>query len=163
MASQSEKCPGCGAVFEAVDGPTHRYMISSPACWRAYGELLAAEYSTPALMATHRLSVDAYAVQHPGGQSRQAIQSVGLHLARLLVQLDRPMPPRETNDVMLEFGRRKHTLQYLGPPNSFDFTMADVAPHIGAETHGETVRYWAQSALSSWREHHAYIEAWIGN
>ena len=162
MKTQTNKCSGCGAVFEEIDGPTHRYMISSPACWQAFGKLLAAEYSAPALMATHRLSVDAYAVQHPGGHSRQAIQSVGLHLARLLIQLDRPLAPQETNEVMLKFGRRKKTLQYLAPPASFDFTIADVVPHIGAQTHSETVRYWAQSACASWRDHHPYIQAWIG-
>ncbi|MDZ7628938.1 MAG: DUF5946 family protein [Parvularculaceae bacterium] len=44
----------------------------------------------------HRLSVDAYAVQHPGGASRQAIQSVGLHLARLYIQLEHPHTPKES-------------------------------------------------------------------
>lgn len=82
-------CPGCGARFPAFDGPVHEYMESSAGCWRAFGEVLAREYGNPKLLAIHRLSIDAYAVQHPGGASRQAVQSVGVHLARLCLFLER--------------------------------------------------------------------------
>ena len=80
-------CPGCGALFEERAGPTHRYMESSPACWAAYGEVLAREYSDQAFYAVHRMSVDTYAVQHPGQPSPQTIQSVAVHLIRLCLQL----------------------------------------------------------------------------
>lgn len=70
-------CPGCGVRLPESDGPVHAYLESSPACWAAYGQVLAREYGTPALMDVHRLSVDACAVQHPGGHSRQAIRTVG--------------------------------------------------------------------------------------
>lgn len=82
-----ERCPGCGVELPAFAGPVHRYMESSPSCWVAYGEVLARECSDPALMAAHRLTVDAYAVQHPGRPSPQSIQSVALHLISLCVVL----------------------------------------------------------------------------
>ncbi len=119
------------------------------------------EFSSEDLMPTHRLSVDTYAVQHPGDGSRQAIQSVGLHLARLMVQLDTPMPPRETNDVMLRLGPRKATLQRLERPEMFSMTIADVAPFAGSDAHAETVRAWAQSAWDDWHQHHDYIKNWL--
>ena len=75
-----EACLGCGAPFPCRDGPIHPYMESSSAYWAAYGEALARECSDPTPVATHRLSVDAYAVQHPGGSSRQSNQSVVVHL-----------------------------------------------------------------------------------
>lgn len=56
------KCMGCGGVFAEIQGPTHRYLESSPGCWAAYGEVLAREYSDPAYFQVHRLTVDAYAV-----------------------------------------------------------------------------------------------------
>lgn len=120
-----ERCPGCGGLFTPVNGPTHRYMISSPGCWERYGELLAREYSDPALMVTHRLSVDTYAVQHPGDLSRRAIQSVGLHLARLMLQIDHPLPPAETNEVMLGHGKHKASLPPLSPPAAYMVTVCD--------------------------------------
>lgn len=38
-------CIGCGAMFADQEGPTHRYMESSPGCWAVYGEVVAREYS----------------------------------------------------------------------------------------------------------------------
>jgi hypothetical protein len=139
----------------------HAYMTSSPACWAAFGRVLEAEYSLPHLMPVHRLSVDAYAVQHPGDPAdRRAVQSVGLHLARLWRQLERPTPPAETNAVMQDFAARKATLVYLPPPHRFSMTIADVAPHAGSSAHGEKALAWARAAWADWSAHHAYIRAW---
>ena len=33
-----EPCPGCQAPLPALDGPTHRYIGASPACWAIYAE-----------------------------------------------------------------------------------------------------------------------------
>lgn len=160
MASASERCIGCGGLFSPVEGPIHDYMESSPACWRAFGVLLAAEYSAPELLPVHRLSVDTYAVQHPGGESRQAIQSVGLHLARLLVQIENPRPPKETNDVMRRFAGRKASLKRLTPPKEFSMTIADVAPFVGGPLHAQKTRDWARAAWEDWREAHEYVREW---
>jgi hypothetical protein len=135
-------------------------MESSPACWRVFGDVLAAEYSTPELLPVHRLSVDTYAVQHPGGASRQAIQSVGLHLARLYLQLEHPRPPKETKEVMRAFAGRKSSLERLTPPEKFSMTLADVAPFVGAPSHAEKVSEWAHAAWNDWRGAHDYIKRW---
>src|ERR1700688_1721358 len=60
------RCIGCQAEFARIDGPTHEYVLSSPGCWAAYGEVLAREYRDYRLARLHRLTVDTYAVQHPG-------------------------------------------------------------------------------------------------
>lgn len=136
-----------------IDGPTHNYMEGSAACFELFTQILAWEYSDPALLPTHRMTVDAYAVQHPGrGATRQQIQSVGLHLARLGLQLGAPLPPKETNDVMLGLGKHKHTLDYLEPPERFTMTVANVAPFAGSSRHSDKVREWA--------DHHSYIRSW---
>lgn len=161
MSGRVTACPGCGARLPDFDGPVHDYMESSPACWRAFGDLLAAEYAAPELMPIHRLSVDTYAVQHPGGDSRPAIQSVGLHLARLLRFLENPTPPKETNEIMKGFAARKAEFVKLEPPATFSMTIADVAPFAGGPSHAEKVEAWARSALHDWRAHHAYIRRFI--
>ena len=155
-------CPGCGVLLEDVDGPTHDYMLSTPACWKLFGKLLAAEYESAVLMEVHRLTVDTYAVQHPGDGSRRAIQSVGLHLARLSVQLETPRSPKETNDTMTRFAGRKKSFIELDPPKHFSMTIADVAPFAGSDTHAQKVQEWARSAWNDWREHHDYILDWAG-
>lgn len=157
---QLERCVGCGAMFRPESGPVHRYMDSSPACWAAFGRILAAEYSNPELMKVHRLSVDTFAVQHPGSGSRQAIQSVGLHLARLHFQLERSPEPAQANAFMLRVAARKHTLPRLSPPPHFAITTAEVAPVAGTEDHAALVRQWAQSAWQSWAHAHHFIKTW---
>ena len=155
------QCPGCGASFEEIDGPVHGYMDGTPACFAFFNQVLACEYSDPALLSTHRLSVDTYAVQHPGrARTTQQIQSVGLHLARLGLQLDRPIPPKETNDVMLGLGRHKHSLEYIDPPSRFQMTVADVVGYAGSSEHSNKVREWARSTWEDWSDHHNYIMNW---
>lgn len=155
-------CDGCGAHYSALDGPIHAYMSSSPACFAAFNTLLAAEYSAVELKQTHRLTVDTWAVQHSGDRGeRRAIQSVGLHLARLMLQLEYERPPAETNAVMLDFSRHKSSLVRLAPPEAFTLTAADVAPFAGSTTHRQRVRAWAAATWSDWTEHHAYIREWV--
>ncbi|MCP5049599.1 MAG: hypothetical protein GY940_20685 [bacterium] len=65
MTSVIEKnmapCFSCGAPVPEIEGPVHRYMDSSPGCWKIFGEVLAREYSNAAYARYHRLTVDAYA------------------------------------------------------------------------------------------------------
>jgi hypothetical protein len=136
-------------------------MEATPACFALFNQILASEYSDTALLPTHRLSVDTYAVQHPGQvRTRQRIQSVGLHLARLGLQLDRPSPPQETNDVMLGLGKQKQTLEYIERPTRFQMAVADVADFAGTSEHSSKVRAWAMSTWEDWSDHHDYIMNW---
>jgi hypothetical protein len=155
------KCPGCGGEFPDIDGPVHRYMESSAGCWAVYGEVLAREYLDPALLGIHRLTVDTYAVQHPGKPSRQSIQSVCMHLVRLKLQLERGLGPREANDAMLALGRHKREFVWLDPPASRgDLTVIEVRACPDRRQHEASVRKWARSALSAWAVHDAAIERW---
>jgi len=96
-------CPGCGALFPEHDGPTHRYIGASAGCWALFscwgasGETdvagLVAQSKIPdgpvAVPTPADTSIieslwgDAYGVQHHGGDSPQAIQSVAVHLLDL--------------------------------------------------------------------------------
>ena len=88
MGSPLVPCPDCGARFPALDGPTHAYLGGSPACWAAFGELGAREL-TLGIPGPARLSVHAYAVQHPGSPGRRQAQSVDVHLMVLGAVLER--------------------------------------------------------------------------
>ena len=164
VAEATFPCPGCGAEFAAFDGPVHEYMESSPGCWRAFGEVLAREYGDPDLFAVHRLTVDAYAVQHPGGESRQAIQSVGVHLVRLCLFLEQDLSPDEANAAMLRAGRTKASMFKLPRPQSLGtVTVADVLATDSKEAHARTVRQWAGSAWQAWEASHEIIRRWAGS
>jgi len=158
--SNFQVCPGCGSRLPASDGPVHAYMTSTPACWAAFNEVLAREYSTPGLMAIHRLSVDAWAVQHPGDGSRRAIQSVGLHLSRLMVQLEDGLSGEAANAAMLAFAARKSELPELPPRPRYTMTVADVVDAVEIDSHREAVQRWAESAWRDWADQHAFIRQW---
>lgn len=156
------KCIGCGSILPEQEGPVHAYMHSSPACFAAFGRLLASEYSSEELLPVHRLTVDTWALQHPGSDGdRRAIQSVGLHLARLYLQLHAARPPKEINAVMLDFSKAKHTLVHLAPPPSFRMTVADIAGAAGSGAHASNVRAWAGATWQDYAHHHAYICDWV--
>ena len=143
-------CPGCGAAFPAVDGPTHAYMLSSPGCWRAYGDLLAREYGDPALFAAaHRLTVDAFALQHPGDpDDRRAVRSVWLHHASLLLVLEDGRPFAAGTAAMQRLAGGD-----FGPleprPTGFAVTLEHVAQASIAD-HPRAVRRWAEAAFQAW-------------
>ena len=156
------KCFSCGGEFPDIEGATHRYMRSSPGCWAVYGEVLAREYGNPGYFGVHRLTVDAYAVQHPGSTDRQSLQSVGLHLVRLCLFLEHGLQEARANEAMLEASKNKRDFVWLKPPETFgELTAADVAKAGDAVEHKRLVRAWAQSAWNAWSDHHATIKAWL--
>ena len=103
QTSALSPCPGCGALFPPHDGPTHRDLGASAGCWALFSwsvvsgrtdvtELLARsripENRAPIPARSDSPSIeplwgDAYGVQHHGGSSPQAIQSVAVHLLDL--------------------------------------------------------------------------------
>ena len=155
-------CVGCGGLVPKMDGPTHRYMESSPGCWHLYGELLAHHYSDPSFAPLHRLAADCYAVQHPGRPSPQSIQSVCIHLISLCLVVERSSPAAYFERIMDEVIRSKSQFFWLTPPQSPGaVTVADVAKSVGQPRYEELVRAWAASAWSAWADHHGTVREWI--
>ena len=154
-------CPGCGSRLDPVEGTTHAYMTSSPACWSAFNQVLEREYSNPALMEIHSLTVDTWAVQHPGDGSRRAIQSVGLHLARMLVQLEQGLSGKAAYAAMANFAARKTELPELPPRAAYSMTVADVADAVESEDHISAIHRWAETTWRDWSDQHDFIRDWV--
>lgn len=147
-----QRCFSCGGSYPASDGPTHRYMLSSPGCWAAYGTLLAREYQDTGLFAAvHRLTVDAYALQHPGDAAvGQARQSVWVHYAALHLAMEEALPPDAIPRVMQRLVGRP--FPDLPPfPATFATTLADVLRRPASE-HVHAVRDWAQASFAAWAD-----------
>jgi hypothetical protein len=152
----TECCVGCAAEFDAIEGPIHRYMTSSPACWACYGELLGGLAVQPALAESRIYCVDAYAVQHPGTPNPQAIQSVAVHLLNMYGYLVRGFPVTPPR-----LAGHKGAFRWLNPPAKpaartvRDMPIAGDAAAIGAAS-----RAWAEAAWAAWAGHHAQIAEW---
>jgi hypothetical protein len=160
-ATPTTPCIGCGGHVPLIEGPTHPYMESSPGCWQVYGQVLAREYSDAAFRPLHRLTVDSYAVQHPGRPSPQAIQSVCAHLISLFLVLEQGVSAAYVTRAIGEATSSKDKFRWLTPPVSFgEVTAADVALLATPREHEDGVRAWAESAWSAWSEHHPIVRGW---
>jgi hypothetical protein len=136
-------------------------MDASPGCWHVYGQVLSREYSYPAFGVMHRLTVDSYAVQHPGRPSAQAIQSVSVHLISLCLVLERGLAAAYATRVLGAATRTKERFFWITPPTSLgEVTVADVAEVATPLQHEERVRAWAHAAWYAWAEHHTTIRGW---
>jgi hypothetical protein len=152
------RCVGCGALVPATTGPTQRYMLSAPACWAMYGELVAVLFSDPAAASYRQWCVDAYAVQHPGEPNEQAIQSVAGHLLSLYATIELHAPAGASHRVLNRATSRKGEYAWLTPPSAFAMTVQDVL----ANRHqlSDASHRWACAAWEAWRPHHDQIRTW---
>lgn len=157
-----EACFGCGAVVPTIEGPTHDYMLSSPGCWAIYGEVLAREYQNPAYMARHRLTVDAYAVQHPGEPVAAARRSVLFHLISLCAVFERDTSLARATALLQRLGALGLDPDWLEPPrHRGDITVLNVFEAEGPEAHFKAVEGWARAAWEAWSPHHAHVRSWV--
>lgn len=142
-------------------GPIHRCMTSSPGCWAIHGEVLAREYGDATFAARHRLTVDAYSVQHPGTPGPQSIHSVALHLIGLYLVLEKGLSLDFATRALKPLSQQKGAFQWLKPPASMGaLTVAEVARAENRIAHVAAVDAWAASAWQAWGTHHDQVRIW---
>ncbi|MGH2393582.1 MAG: DUF5946 family protein [Candidatus Limnocylindria bacterium] len=145
------------AALTSVDGPTHRYIGASPACWDVYTRALAGDPPIGERRGA-ALVVDAYAAQHPGEASPQATQSVAVHLVVLHgVNLHGVSPADlialRTDAVAV--GRSQGGYPRLLPaPSEWELTIHDVVAAPAPDRPGIAGDY-VDSVLAAWSIHHA--------
>ena len=143
------------------DGPTHPYYGCSPACWARYGEVLAREFQDPAYFGLHQLTVDAYAVQHPGIPERRAIQSVALHLITLGMIVENRFDPGQGPRLHRRIVERPSFDWLDPPPMEGRMTVLDVVSAQRPREHQRLVRAWAEDVWQAWAPHHQVVRGWI--
>lgn len=131
----------------AYDG----YYNTSPECWAVYTEVLAAEFGNAPLFAqVHQLTVDTYAVQHPGGDHPD--KSIFVHLAGLHLVLDRGYAPMRVPPLLQELVRTVPEWPHFEtPPDLGPLTVLDVALAGSPEAHVQVVREWAGTLREAWK------------
>ena len=149
-------------MLPLTDGPTHPYLGASAACWALFGELLAREFGDPAYFRVHQLTVDTYAVQHPGEPERRSTQSVGLHLMTLCIFLERGADAATGPKLHQRIMAKPPEFHWLEPPLSQgDVTVGDVLAARSPDEHAERVRAWAQAVWDAWAPHHEVVRGWV--
>lgn len=155
-----DMCGGCGVALPVIEGPVHPYFDPSPACWALYGELLAEQYADPERMAYSQLFLDSYAMQHPGGKDRRAIQSVAVHGMTLCLFVEEGVDPA-LGTKLHKYMVTRPVFHWLEPPppDSDWLTVGDMRA-IEQIRRTEVYR-WAAGVWAAWKEHHDTIRGWI--
>lgn len=150
-----EPCPNCTALLPPHDGPTHRYIGASAACWALYSALNVGE---PPVAPTPyaSLMVDAYAAQHYGVPSPQAIQSVAVHLLTLYGVLEEGLAVEQAlwlRTRPLRDGKTaKHSrFHWLTPPDfTGSLTVADIVQATTPAERAVVTQRYVESVWSIW-------------
>lgn len=159
-----EPCPDCRAMLPKLDGPTHRYIGASAACWAMYSALGVGDppvQSAP----MNALLVDAYATQHHGVPSNQAIQSMAVHLLTLHGVLVRGRSPLEvfwlrTRGLRDGVAHKHERFRWLEPP-SFEacLTVADVVQEPTPEARAVMLAAYVEQVWTLWFKAHGNVIA----
>lgn len=154
-------CPGCGLIAADTDEAPPDKHGASPACWELYGTLLARSYGDPAYRHVHQMVVDAYAVQHPVGNTRREIQTVALCLMTLCLFIEDDVDPQHGPRLHKRMVANRPDFRWLEPPPLHDLmTVADVLAAEDAAEHERLVRAWALELWKAWTPHHPTIRLW---
>jgi hypothetical protein len=106
------------------------------------------------MLAAHAPAI--YLVVNGLSLGRRSIQSVGIHLVRLCLFLERGLTPEEANHAMLAAAKHKRQYIWLEPPQFLGaLTVADVEAAEGVDEHVAMVRDWASQMWRVWSPHHA--------
>jgi hypothetical protein len=144
-------------------------MTASPGCWRLYGELMADAHVNPTVPALQALSVDCYAVQHPGGAAddRRQRHSVAVHLIALCLHVDAGRPPQHVAGLRGRISKsalprlKLVDWPYLAPPTEHaSVTVADVRRAADTDVYPDVLEAWTRAAWTAWAAHHDTVRVW---
>jgi hypothetical protein len=173
-----ERCPGCVASFPRGDGAVHPYIGASAACWGLHAAVLAGAEPAAELLLTSTVApvrvppltphahagallLDAYAAQHHGTPSPQAIQSVAVHLLVLHGVLARGVGADSALWIRRQAVRQKGVYSWLTPPDAeVSYSLRHCFPGPGIDEPCSRDRY-VTSVYLAWRALHlAPLDHW---
>jgi Family of unknown function (DUF5946) len=153
-------CPGCGLREPDTGGTPPAEREAFAECWQRYGELLARSYSQP-YRGVHQLVVDAYAAQHPGGQTRREIQRVALCLMTLCLFIENGADPREGPALHKRMMANRPDFHWLQPPPLRGLlTVVDILAASTPAEHERLTWAWGRDVWQAWAPHHLTIREW---
>ncbi|MFC1556335.1 DUF5946 family protein [candidate division KSB1 bacterium] len=144
------RCPECGAVIPE----------DKESCRDMFDEILAREFSDPGYGQVLRLTLDAYALQHPGSYMN-SFSSHAAHLTGLCIAFEYNGGLERENLLKKWYDRKPNFLKVSKPSDLGKLTIADILDADTPEEHSARVREWAQDAWNAWSEHHDTVRFWI--
>lgn len=147
----NDVCGDCGAVV--AQGKT--------GCLKLFEEVIAREFSDYRYGRVHRLTVDAYSLQHPDRYMRSG-KSFAAHLSGIYAALEAEDTAAVNQTVRKWLNTNPKIEKPARPPEQKGkLTIAFINSATNAADHGERVRKWAQEVWSAWSEQHALVKQLI--
>lgn len=147
------RCPHCGAL--GVDG--------EEGCNTLFQEVVGREFSRPELFQVHRMTVDAYSLQHPERYMKSAKSAVA-HLAGMAWSLEGDGDPG-ASVALSRFldGTPELVRPEPDPPpgQRGHLTVRYVADATDSADHLNRVRAWSREAWAPWGHHHDQARRWV--
>ena len=151
--SLPEACLQCGA----------RGVGGEEGCEALFQEVVGREFSRPELFQVHRLTVDAYSLQHPDRYMKSAKSAVA-HLTGMCWAMEGDDDP----SVSLALSRYLDGTPRLSRPEPVprpgdrgDLTIVDVHLAPSSAEHLRRVREWARLTWDAWSHHHERARSWV--
>lgn len=140
----SDVCEDCGAVV--AEGKA--------GCLKIFEEIIAGEFSDYRYGKIHRLTVDAYSLQHPDKYMRSG-KSFAAHLTGLCTALEgeEALALNQTVQKWLSTNPQIDKPAHI-PERRGDLTVTYIRSAVDADEHIKRVREWARDVWGAWAEHH---------
>lgn len=152
MSESHLYCPLCGAAgVDGLDG-----------CLASWGKIGTREFAHPEYFTFHRLTVDAYCLQHPE-RFMISTKSAAAHLAAMCWTMERGLS-RHLPEELKVFVDGPKTFARLPPPPPLErgsITQADLACVTTLREYETRSWEWARAAWGAWSAHHAQARAWV--
>lgn len=138
-------CEDCGATTAG----------GRAGCLRLFEEVIALEFSDYRYGRIHRLTVDAYSLQHPDKYMLSG-KSFAAHLTGMCAALEYDDAPVLNRAVQRWLGTNPRVEKPARLPEfKGGLTITYIRGASDAEEHTRRVREWAQEVWAAWSEHHA--------
>ena len=152
METGNPNCPDCGA--DTVGGRA--------GCQKLFDEVLAREFGDYRYGRLHRLTVDAYSLQHPAEYMKSG-KSYAAHLAGMWAAMEAADPHiiNETVQRWLNGARAIERPDEPPPLARGRLTVRHLHSATSADEHLARVREWARSTWEAWANYHDLAGQWI--
>jgi hypothetical protein len=111
----------------------------------------------PAQLPHSAMTVDAYAVQHPGRPGSSSTPSVWIHLAAMHLVLERGWSADRLISIRRVVADGNDGWPWLTPPAWMGGIGAIDVTSATATDVAKVVRNWVEAAYAAWADHHAAI------
>jgi hypothetical protein len=140
----TDVCEGCGAIKSN----------GKAGCRELFEEVIAREFSDYRYGRIHRLTVDAYSLQHPDAYMRSA-KSFAAHLTGMCAAFEYESPS-VINQVVQKWLSTNPKIEkpVQLPQRRGDIGISHVRDAGDADEHVKRVREWARDVWEAWVEHH---------